>query len=72
MQAYEQYGALQGFVTGASFVKEEFLYLKSWRKRYWGRADCFTLRRNFSMFVTADDGTLFNSGVLSLRGGCKQ
>ncbi|KAK4878840.1 hypothetical protein RN001_011346 [Aquatica leii] len=67
-KGYEQYGVLRGSVTHG-FSKVE-LYLRGFRKRYWGRAEHLTQHRDFSLFVIGEDGLALNIGVKSYCNGC--
>lgn len=69
-QWYEQYGVLHGVIKGSSFQTEDCLYFKSYRKRYWGKAECFSLKRDLSIYIAVNDGTLLNVGVKAFKNGC--
>ncbi|KAF2905991.1 hypothetical protein ILUMI_00185, partial [Ignelater luminosus] len=71
-RGFEQYGALQGFVTGDSFTENYLLQLPCVRRQCWGSSEAFALYRNFSVFVVGRDGTLFNIGCKSFKKGCSQ
>ncbi|KAK5638249.1 hypothetical protein RI129_012544 [Pyrocoelia pectoralis] len=46
---YEQYGVLQGIITTGAISND--IYMKSFRKRFWGTGEHRALHRDFTIFV---------------------
>lgn len=68
-KGYEQFGALQGFISGEAYGEDLVLYLPSFRKRFWGTGENLVVRQNISLFIVSEDGTLISCGVKSFKEG---